>query len=95
MMRVLACALLLCGCASTEAPPATPVAEAAFSTRITPGVTTREALLAGFGPTRQVSFDSGYQVWLYVAPAGPQRYTELVLLIDPDGVVRKMRRRPP
>jgi hypothetical protein len=95
MMRALACALLLGGCAATTAPPATTVPQAAFEARVRPGATTSAELLAAYGPTRKVVFDSGYQVWLYVVPAGGERYTELVLLIGPDGVVRKMRRRLP
>jgi hypothetical protein len=95
MMRALALALLLAGCAATSAPPATTVALDAFDARVRPGATTAAELLAAFGPTRKVVFDNGYQAWLYVVPAGGERYTELVLLIGPDGVVRKLRRRLP
>ena len=95
MMRALALALLLAGCAASSAPPATTVPLAAFDARVRPGATTAAELQAAFGPTRKVAFDNGYQVWLYVVPAGAERYIELVLLIGPDGVVRKMRRRLP
>jgi hypothetical protein len=95
MMRAIAGALLLGGCAATSAPPATTVAQAAFDARVRPGATTSAELLATFGPTRKVVFDNGYQAWLYVVPAGGERYTELVLLVGPDGVVRKLRRRLP
>ena len=95
MMRAIACTLLLAGCAATSAPPATTVAQAAFDARVRPGATNSAELLAAFGPTRKVVFDNGYQAWLYVVPAGGERYTELVLLVGPDGVVRKVRRRLP
>ena len=52
-------------------------------------------MLATLGPTKAVVFDSGYEAWLYMAPAGADRYTEFVVLLGPDGVVRKTRRRDP
>jgi hypothetical protein len=95
-MSRLAClmllAWLLAGCATGKA-PATVAAPAAFAT-IVPGQSAAE-LRARLGPTREVAFDNGYQAWLYVAPAGAQRYTEMVVLIGPDGLVRKTRTRVP
>jgi hypothetical protein len=35
------------------------------------------------------------EAWLYESPAGNGRNAELVLLLDREGIVRKMRRRPP
>ena len=88
-------ALLLAGCATQEPQPGTVVAVDRFSQLVVPGRTTRAELLAAFGPTRSVAFDSGYQAWVYSASAGGGRSEELVLLLDREGIVRKMRRRPP
>jgi len=82
--------VLLAGCATRAPQPGTVIAAERFSQVVVPGRTTRGELLAAFGPTRSVTFDSGYQSWLYSAGSGE----ELVLLLDRDGIVRKMRRRP-
>lgn len=87
-------ALLLAGCATQAPPPGTVVAPERFGQLVVPGRTTRAELLAAFGPTRSVAFDSGYQAWLYSAAGAGGRNEELVLLLDRDGIVRKMRRRP-
>jgi hypothetical protein len=91
----LCCLAALSGCASTPAPPGTLVSEDRLARAPVPGHTTRAELLAAFGPTRLVTFDSGFEAWLYQVPAGAGRFSELVILIDPAGVVRKIRRRPP
>lgn len=97
MKRLPACliaALLLAGCATQAPQPGTVVAADKFTQLVVPGRTTRAELLAAFGPTRSVVFDSGYESWLYSATAGGGHGEELVLLLDRDGIVRKMRRRP-
>jgi hypothetical protein len=86
--------MLLSGCA-TPPPEGKVVQEDRFARLVVPGRTTRADLLAAFGPTRSVVFDSGMETWLYEADAGAGRHTELVLLLDRSGIVRKMRRRPP
>ncbi|MGJ7916080.1 hypothetical protein ACI48D_11440 [Massilia sp. LXY-6] len=91
----LCAALLLNGCATGNTEPGKIVAEDRFAQLVVPGRTTRAELLAAFGPTKTVSFDSGFETWLYEADAGAGHHTELVLLLDRDGIVRKMRRRPP
>jgi hypothetical protein len=88
-------AALLSGCATRAPEPGTTVAEARFDALVVPGRTTRAELLAAFGPTKTVVFDSGMEAWLYTAPAAGGGRTELVLLLGRDGVVRKMRKRPP
>lgn len=88
-------AVLLAGCATAPAPLGTPISEARLNAAIVPGQTTRAQMLAALGPTRFVHFDSGYETWLYQAPADGGRFSEIVVLVDPTGVVRKMRRRPP
>lgn len=90
---------LLSGCATRAPEPGTRVAEARFDQVVVPGRTTRAELLAAFGPTKTVRFDSGMEAWLYTtqsaAPAAGGGNTELVLLLGPDGIVKKMRKRPP
>lgn len=87
-------AALLAGCATRAPEPGTSVAESRFDQLVVPGRTTRAELLAAFGPTKTVQFDSGMETWLYTAPAAGG-HTELVLLVGRDGVVRKLRKRPP
>jgi hypothetical protein len=92
---ILAAAVVLAGCVTGAPEPGKIVAEDRFSQLVVPGRTTRAELLAAFGPTQTISFDSGYETWLYEADAGAGRHTELVLLLDRAGIVQKMRRRPP
>lgn len=94
MKRALFVALLLAGCATTAAPPGTQVPAERLQQGVIPGTTTKAQLLAAFGPTKRVVFDSGYEAWLYQAPAGGGRFTEFVVLITPAGVVAKIRARP-
>lgn len=89
----LALALLLAGCATGQATPGTQVAAERLAASIVPGHTTKAELLAAFGKTKSVVFDSGYEAWLYQSPAGDGRFTEFVVLIDPAGVVAKTRQR--
>jgi hypothetical protein len=88
-------AALLSGCATRAPEPGTSVAEARFDALVVPGRTTRAELLAAFGPTKTVVFDSGMAAWLYTAPAAGGGHAELVLLLGRDGIVKKMRKRPP
>lgn len=83
---------LLAGCAS--APPPGTVTREELAARVVPGQTTKPELLATLGKTRSVVFDSRFEAWLYDIPAGAGRYTEFVVLLDPQGVVRKTRRGP-
>ncbi len=61
------------------------------------GTSTRAEVLAALGPATVVNFDSGFEVWVYreapsaasIAPA------EFVILLTPEGVVKKARVRPP
>lgn len=95
LVTATALAALLAGCAATAPEPGKVVAQDRFDAQVVPGRTTKADLLAGFGPTRSVVFDSGMQAWLYESDAGNGRHAELVLLLDRDGIVRKVRRRPP
>lgn len=91
----LLAALLLLGCAGTPAPPGTQVAQERLQQAIVPGTTTKAQLLAAFGPTRNVVFDSGFEIWVYQTPAGGGRFGEFVVLIHPFGIVAKTRTRAP
>ncbi len=91
---ILLVTALLSGCATRAPEPGTRVAESRFGQLVVPGRTTRAELLAAFGPTKTIVFDSGMETWLYTAPAAGG-HTELLLLLGRDGIVRKMRKRPP
>lgn len=95
-LATLAAALALVGllsaCAGPAPAPGSVVDGARIDALVVPGVTDRAALLAALGPTQALSFDSGYAVWRYrTARAGVR--SEVVILLGPDGVVRKLRRR--
>ena len=96
MMRAAsACAaLLLAACAA--APPGVGVGVAPLQRIVqaaVPDQSDKATLLAALGPTRTLVFDSAYEVWLYRTPPANGRYNEIVILIGPDGKVRKLRRR--
>jgi len=94
-LGLLLCAALLAGCATQPAPPGSIVAAERLSTVVVAGRTTKAELLAAFGPTKSVRFDSGYEAWVYQSPAGGGQFSEFVVLIDPSGVVGKTRTRAP
>jgi hypothetical protein len=87
--------LLLAGCTTPAPAPGAIVAQDRFTQLVVPGRTTRADLLAAFGPTQTVRFDSGFETWLYETGPVNGRRTELVLLLGSDGIVRKMRMRAP
>ena len=94
--RLLLCAALLAGCATQNAaPPGAQVAAERLQQTVIAGQTTKAHLLAAFGPTKHVRFDSGYEAWVYQSPAGGGQFAEFVVLIDPAGVVSKTRTRAP
>lgn len=95
VLAALGTLLLLGACASAPPPPGTVITPARFAQAVVAGVTTKAELTARLGSTRTVAFDSGYEAWLYLSPAGAGRYSEFVVLVGPDGVVRKTRRRDP
>lgn len=94
-LRFALCAALLAGCATQTAPPGSVVAAERLSATVMAGRTTKAELLAAFGPTKSVRFDSGYEAWVYQSPAGGGQFSEFVVLIDPAGVVSKTRTRAP
>ena len=94
-LAIVGAVLALGGCATGSNEPGKIVAADRFAQLVVPGRTTRAELLAAFGPTKTVSFDSGNEAWLYETEAGAGRHTELVLLLDRAGIVQKIRRRQP
>lgn len=60
------------------------------------GQATRADVLAALGAATVVSFDSGFEVWVYrtKSPESKGDSAELVLLFTPSGVVKKARLRP-
>ena len=90
----LACFLLLGACATSAPPVGTQVNEQRFSASVVPGAT-RASVLAALGPTRNIVFDSGYEVWLYQTARPNGQFAEYVVLFDRAGLVSKTRRREP
>ena len=86
---------LLAGCATGTIPAGTQVPAERLAAAVVPGRTTKAELLASFGKTKAVVFDSGYEAWVYQSPAGGGRFGEFVILIDPSGVVARTRQRAP
>ncbi len=95
MKRALFALLLLAGCASNPAPPGTQVALERLQGGVVAGTTTKAQLLAAYGPTKSVVFDSGFEAWVYQSPGAGGRFSEFVVLIDPAGIVTKTRTRSP
>ena len=91
---LLLSAFLLCGCATPPAPPGKQVSQAALAQAAVAGAS-KASLLAALGPTHHITFDSGYEAWLYQVPAANGRLTEFVVLLDPAGFVKKTRLRAP
>ena len=108
MRRASALAVLsfvvLGGCATSAPSPAPePYASAPYATTIKAipslalGKSTKGEVAAGLGRTTAITFESGYEVWVYLirpSTRGEARTTELVLLFDPEGVLAKSRFRP-
>jgi outer membrane protein assembly factor BamE (lipoprotein component of BamABCDE complex) len=106
-MRLLlasaACALCLAGCATVDADSeptltkATVVPPGAADARVSPGKSTKADVMATLGKTTAITFDSGYEIWVYHIKDGARsdaRPTEFVVLFDPSGIVTKTRTRP-
>lgn len=92
-LSALLIALVFSGCASPPAPTGTLVPQQKLAQSVMPGRTTKADLLRMFGKTHTVVFDSGYEAWLYQSPAGGEHFSEFVILLDPQGIVKKTRGR--
>jgi len=106
-MRLLlasaACACLLAGCATMDVDPdqtftkAAVIPPRAAEARIEPGKSTKADVLAALGKTTEITFDSGYEIWVYHVKDEARREAraaEFVVLFAPSGVVTKTRTRP-
>lgn len=105
LLRVsAACAICawLAGCATTGETPgatltkATAVPERAASAGILIGKSTKADVIAALGRTTAITFDTGFEVWVYhlaggIASRAQAGKTELVLLFAPSGVLAKTR----
>jgi hypothetical protein len=102
-----ACVLvaLLAGCAGTgslrdDAPgfiQARGTTPQAASDAIAVGRSTKAEVAAALGKAIVIPFDSGYEVWVYRwrgAQPTTRAATELVVLFEPSGIVKKTRIRP-
>lgn len=96
-------ALLVCASLAGCATPVTTGGIASVreaQAKLVPGVSNKADVLAALGKAITVSFDSGYEVWVYkergvggLFARSPYESPELVLLFAPDGVLKKMRTR--
>lgn len=100
-----ACVLLVAGCAGGGAvSDNTPgvmhtggVSPQAASQSIAIGKSSKADVAATLGKATDVRFDSGYEVWVYRwrgADRSSRTATELVVLFEPSGMVKKTRIRP-
>ncbi|MES2759577.1 MAG: hypothetical protein V4693_19570 [Pseudomonadota bacterium] len=93
-LAILLC-VLIAGCVTApQAPPGTVVPAARLQQAVQPGVTTKAMLLAQLGATTSIRFDSGYEVWRYLTPSPAGPVGEFVVVIDPQGIVSKVRDAP-
>ena len=73
------------------------LAPPAAQTSVVSGKSTKADVMAALGPATAIPFDSGYEVWVYRwrgADKTNRAATELVILFEPTGVVKKTRIRP-
>lgn len=90
MRLVVVAFLLLTGCATQPPPkPAAAPSLAERSASLAIGRSTKSDVRAALGEGTVVSFDSGYEVWVYRQPD----VAELVLLFEPSGILSKTRLR--
>lgn len=71
-------------------------APAAAAAAVTPG-SSKAQVAAALGRANVIRFDSGWEVWVYRWPGADRSTrgaTELVILFEPQGTVRKTRLRP-
>lgn len=105
LAAVCAAGILLAGCAVTgkleengpgivRAPTRDAFAAAQAARERVHAGDTREQVAAALGPSNIVQFESGWQVWVYRWPGADdstRAATELDILFEPGGTVRKAR----
>ena len=95
MRAILAACALLSGCALVSPQPKEPPLQPgevrsaqAAEDALYVGKSTKAAVRAALGQGTEVSFTSGYEVWVY---RQPEPVAELVLLFDPSGTLTRTR----
>lgn len=99
-----ACVLAICGLMVACAGPgesAPPFRDASLSMQganelVVAGKSSKAEVLAALGQATVISFNSGFEVWVYRAKSSAPAVTkpELVILFTPSGTVSKIRFRP-
>ena len=89
---VIAVASCICiaGCVAAGV-PYTAIPEGKSRESIAVGRSTKADVLAAFGKTTAVKFESGYEVWVYQTPGAMPGHGEFVVLFAPSGVVARTR----
>lgn len=84
------------GCAAPGASTVTTIPAHKARDAITIGKSTKADVIAALGKTTVISFDSGFEVWVYQHKGDTPAIgkTEFVVLFAPSGVVTKTRIRP-
>jgi len=85
------------GPGSARTPTGESPAPQAAMNMVFPGKSSKADVLAALGAAIVVSFDSGYEVWVYRwrgRDSTKRAATELVVLFDPSGLATKARLRP-
>lgn len=107
-LAAFAAACVLCGCSVLGGPGRLPEEGPGIMQASAPspaqalgildaGASTKAQVVAMLGSANVITFDSGWEVWVYRWPGAertPRAATELVLLFDPGGMLRKKRVRP-
>ena len=85
------------GAGSVRTPTGQPLAPQAAMDTIAVGKSTKADVSSALGKAIVVSFDSGYEVWVYRwggSDGTTRAATELVVLFEPSGLANKVRVRP-
>ena len=94
-MKFILAFVLLAGCATPPPPkPAAGPSVTEMLSSLTVGRSTKADVRAALGEGTVVSFDSGYEVWVYRDPpreTPPAPGSELVLLFEPSGILKRTR----
>ena len=90
---VVAFCVCVAGCVAAGS-PYTVIPAGKPGDAITIGKSTKADVVAAFGKTTVVRFDSGFEVWVYQFKGETSGKNEFVVLFAPSGIVTKTRIRP-
>ena len=102
IVTAFALAACIAGCAIAPSTPPSAVVTSPRKNTVSPdrlkdavtiGKSTKADVRAALGETLVISFDTGYEIWVY--QLGEKRTGEFVILFNPGGLVTKTRIRPP